>query len=77
MTEAEKIAGGDRREWTHPRELFDGERKRIQDEFYATPLKNFAPDHEKARRELPEILKKLARAAEQTLIQEDMHGKAQ
>ena len=70
----EKIAAKDRREWTHPRELFDGERKRIQDEFYATPLKNFAPDHEKARRDLPEVLKKLARAAEQTLIQEDMNG---
>ncbi len=63
---AEKVRKNDRSVWTRPAE-FDAAEKKIQDQFYATPLKQLAPDHAKAFKNLGVTLKKLADIAEKII----------
>ena len=60
----DKVKKDDRTPWTPPYEQLDPEKKKIQDKFYETPLKKYAPDHAKAYKALPQTFKKLAAAAE-------------
>ena len=59
-----KLKQNDRTPWVRPDEQFDAEQKKIQDHFYETPLKKFAPDHVKAYKALPQTFKKFAQVAE-------------
>lgn len=55
-----KIHAEDHSQFVYPESLND-DFKRIQDNFYATPLAHYAPNHEKAVSALPETLAALAR----------------
>ncbi|MDD5484141.1 MAG: alpha-N-acetylglucosaminidase TIM-barrel domain-containing protein [Kiritimatiellae bacterium] len=52
-----RLAAGGRKAWRRPAEQFDAEKKRIQDEFYATPLKSMAPRDERSAKQLRKIFR--------------------
>ncbi|MFA5864777.1 MAG: alpha-N-acetylglucosaminidase TIM-barrel domain-containing protein [Phycisphaerae bacterium] len=60
---SEKMASGDRSEWKRP-EYFDIEQKKIQDEFYGTPLKLMAPPYiSKKENNIQETLTSMSQTA--------------
>lgn len=61
-----KIQADDHTAWEYS-ETIGGKRKAIQDKFYATPLKDLAPDHAAVFRNLPGTLKELAETTEKII----------
>jgi len=61
----EKLKKDDRTPWKRPDKMFDSEQAKIRDNFYDTPLKKFAPNHEKSFKALPQTFRKLAAVSEE------------